>query len=85
MHEGAPVVTKLRWHATLPLVYTAATDGVIRLWDARSGALLQALTGHEDMVLDFALHCGGGGADVVLTGSDDGKAKVFVVDVVQQA
>lgn len=80
VHEGGPGVVKLRWHATLPLIYTAATDGVVRVWDARSGVLLLALTGHEDMILDFALYCGEDGVDVVLTGSDDGKAKVFYVN-----
>jgi len=77
VHEGMPGVVKLKWHATLPLIYTAATDGVVRVWDARSGGLMLALTGHEDMILDFALHCGDDGMDVILTGSDDGKAKVF--------
>lgn len=45
-HDGGGVV-KLIWHDTAPLVYTACTDGVVRLWDARSGEMLQALTGHE--------------------------------------
>jgi len=81
VHPGLPGVTKLQWHASLPLIYTAATDGVLRLWDARSGALLQAMTGHEDMILDFAVHSADGHMDVVLTGSDDGTAKVFWVDV----
>ncbi len=83
-HEGGAGVTKLRWHTRLPLVYTAATDGAIRLWDARSGALLQTLTGHDDMVVDFALACGegpGGKGDVLLTGSDDGTAKVWYVNL----
>jgi WD40 repeat protein len=40
-------VSKLAWHDSAPLVYTASTDGVIRLWDARSGELLYSLTGHE--------------------------------------
>lgn len=81
-HPDGAGVTKLRWHARLPLVYTAGTDGALRLWDARSGVLLQTLTGHEDMVVDFALACGEGSrGDVVLTGSDDGTAKVFYVQM----
>jgi angio-associated migratory cell protein len=83
-HEGGAGVTKLQWHVRLPLVYTAATDGALRLWDARSGALLQTLTGHEDMVVDFALACGegpGGRGDVLVTGSDDNTAKVWCVNL----
>ena len=81
--EAAGVV-KLRWHRHLPLIYTAATDGAVRLWDARSGALLQTLTGHEDMILDFDVafgEPGSGRGDVILTGADDGKAKVFYVNL----
>jgi angio-associated migratory cell protein len=44
-HDGG--VVKLQWHDTLPLVYTACTDGVVRLWEARSGAVIYSLTGHE--------------------------------------
>jgi WD40 repeat protein len=133
-HDGG--IVRLRWHDWLPLVYTACTDGVVRLWDARSGHCLYELTGHQvrtttttttmttvylhihtyihtasqpasqpasphittlaadllrllglctwqDMVLDVAVLCrpAAEGGDVVLTGSDDGKAKVFSVSL----
>lgn len=44
-HEGG--IVRLKWHDWLPLVYTACTDGVVRLWDARSGQCLYQLTGHQ--------------------------------------
>ena len=56
VHDGG--VVKLAWHDTAPLVYTACTDGIIRVWDARSGEMLQALTGHEvSLSLSMYLRC----------------------------
>jgi WD40 repeat protein len=37
-------ITQLAWHDTLPIVFTATTTGVIRLWDARNGALVTSRT-----------------------------------------
>lgn len=44
-HDGG--IVRLEWHDWLPLVYTACTDGVVRLWDARSGQCLSELSGHQ--------------------------------------
>jgi ribosome assembly protein SQT1 len=89
-HEDS--VVALKWHATLPVVVTACLDRIIRIWDARSGACVQEFTGHRDIVtnLDFRQQpvvTDSNGVkstatgDVVVSVSDDGTAKVFVVDV----
>jgi len=73
-------ITRLQWHPTLPLVYTSASDGVIRVWDARNGALVIALTGHSDMINDLAVETVGDNA-ILVTGSDDNSVRVFEVDI----
>eukprot|EP00770_Monocercomonoides_exilis_P003189 MONOS_3168.1-p1 / transcript=MONOS_3168.1 / gene=MONOS_3168 / organism=Monocercomonoides_exilis_PA203 / gene_product=WD repeat protein / transcript_product=WD repeat protein / location=Mono_scaffold00072:77390-78756(-) / protein_length=402 / sequence_SO=supercontig / SO=protein_coding / is_pseudo=false len=45
------VVTAMHFHSTLPLLFTACCDGIVRLWDVRSGELLNSFTGHSDAVL----------------------------------
>ncbi|CAM9428813.1 unnamed protein product [Phaeothamnion confervicola] len=78
-------VTKLRWHPTTPLLFTSCADGIVRLWDARTGSIAREYTGHRDMVLDFEL-CGAAGTSGAAAGaaprwlvsvSDDHTAKVF--------
>lgn len=48
-------VIALAWHSTRPAVVTASLDRCIRIWDARSGTLTIELTGHTNIVTNFAL------------------------------
>eukprot|EP00903_Cladosiphon_okamuranus_P018037 g16599.t1 len=48
-------VTRLEWHPSAPLVFTACADGNIRAWDARTGVCTSLFTGHTDMILDMRL------------------------------
>jgi ribosome assembly protein SQT1 len=56
------------------LALTGGLDGVVRAWDARTGACVRALTGHAKGVQAVAFSPDGA---LVLSGSDDGTAKVF--------
>jgi ribosome assembly protein SQT1 len=79
-------LTSLRWHTSLPLVFTASSSGVVYLWDARNGRLLHSLTGHTDVINDMDVQfvdvegCPGGTA-IVTTASDDKTIRIFEVDV----
>lgn len=55
-------------------VFTAALDGVVRLWDMRSGECLRQWCGHAEAILDMKVSNDG---KTILTSSDDGTAKVF--------
>lgn len=78
----APGITRLIWHPTLPLVFTASTDGIVRLWDARTGNCIQTLTGgHVDIINDMDVSYAANGNATVLTGSDDGIVRMFQVNV----
>ncbi len=57
--------------------FTAALDGIIRLWDIRSGECLKEWHGHTDTILDLKISRNGG---KIITSSDDGTAKVFKTD-----
>eukprot|EP00603_Paraphysomonas_imperforata_P011762 CAMPEP_0114469584 /NCGR_PEP_ID=MMETSP0104-20121206/10799_1 /TAXON_ID=37642 ORGANISM="Paraphysomonas imperforata, Strain PA2" /NCGR_SAMPLE_ID=MMETSP0104 /ASSEMBLY_ACC=CAM_ASM_000202 /LENGTH=476 /DNA_ID=CAMNT_0001643257 /DNA_START=22 /DNA_END=1452 /DNA_ORIENTATION=+ len=85
-------VVALKWHATLPVVVTACLDRKVRIWDARSGACMQEFTGHRDIItnLDFCQQpvvsndkgqMSTVQGDVIVSVSDDGTAKVFVVNL----
>lgn len=88
VHGGG--VVALAWHSTLPLVATAALDNVVRVWDARNGALLLELTGHNDLVTSIEMvpvtaenrvdGCGDA-TDMIISVSDDKTARVFMVNV----
>ena len=60
--------------ARTPLVATGGLDGVVRAWDARTGECVRALTGHAKGVQAVAWSPDG---NLILSGSDDGTAKVF--------
>ena len=80
--NDAPVtggVIAIKFHSTLPIVYAASTDGCVRVWDIRSGQCIDEFTGHEDMILSMdILEDQDRKESIILTGSDDGTAKVFV-------
>jgi len=46
-------VVKICWCHSMPLLYTACLDGVVRLWDARNGDTVRAWEGHSDHLLDL--------------------------------
>lgn len=81
--EETAGITRLKWHPTLPLIFTATTDGIIRLWDARTGQCLITLTGgHSDIINDLDVYFDTNDKDVIVAaGSDDGKIRLFRVDV----
>merc|ERR1712137_148071 len=75
-------VTRLRWHPTLPFVFTACSDGTVRVWDARNGTIVHTLTGHADMI--NAIDCNfvsNSGVSLIVSGSDDNTVRLFEVDV----
>ncbi|KAJ8920763.1 hypothetical protein NQ315_004903 [Exocentrus adspersus] len=69
-------VTVLKW-GTNGKIFIGATDGAIYVCDVKSGTLLKTLTGHRTDILSISVFpCG----DKILTTSDDGTAKIFVVE-----
>lgn len=74
-------ITRLRWHPTLPLVFTTSISGKIRLWDARTGGLLTTLTGHTDVINEVDFFFPENGSAVIVSGGDDKTVRVFEVDV----
>lgn len=91
---GGGGITKLVWHPTIPLIFVAYTDGIVRLWDARNGRLVHSLTGggnssidnDDNQINDFSVRfvdvgSGSAGSAVVVTANDNGTVKVFKVDV----
>ena len=75
-------ITRLQWHPTLPLVFTASSNGFIRIWEARNGNLVSALTGKSDVINDLSVvSLDNGQKAVIVSGSDDNTVRVFEIDV----
>ncbi|GFR46469.1 hypothetical protein Agub_g8045, partial [Astrephomene gubernaculifera] len=74
--EHPSSITRMCWHPTEPLVFTACLDGASRCWDLRTGSCVRTYGGHEDAVQDICLSPDG---SMLLTGADDGTARVFKV------
>lgn len=74
-------ITRLRWHTSLPLCFTASTSGVIRLWDARNGSLLSSLTGHADVINDLNVCFADEARALICTASDDKTVRLFELDI----
>ena len=74
-HGGHGVVT-FAWIPGQPLLLSAAVDGCLRLWDARTGVLVggSERQGHTDTILDLSLSADG---SMAVTGSEDGTARVW--------
>lgn len=70
------VVTRTAWHPTQPLVFTACLDGVARCWDLRTGTAVKQFHGHTAGIQDICLSPDG---SMILTGSDDNTARVFML------
>ena len=84
-------VVALKWVGSHPVVCTASLDLQLRLWDARSGIMLQTLTGHMAMVTNIYTALVEAGqredlnrsdvTDVLVSCSDDNTVKVFLLNV----
>ena len=63
-------------------MYSCTVEGLLYIWDARTGQLLKTLAGHTDMILDVALVpvVEGNTVAELLTASDDESVRLFRVD-----
>lgn len=75
-------VIKLLWHPTQQIVYACTVEGLVYVWDARTGQLLKTLAGHTDMVLDmtFVPAFASNSVAGLLTASDDESVRLYQVD-----
>lgn len=72
-HSGG--VSKILWDHNSPhILFTAGLDGVLALFDARSGQLMNAKRGHFDHILDLSVSRD---STLALTASEDKSCRIF--------
>lgn len=71
-HESG--IVHLQWEESSSVVSTCCLDGVLRLWDARSGNIVSEYRGHTAEILNFTINRE---ASLAVTASGDNQAKVF--------
>eukprot|EP00180_Rhodochaete_pulchella_P000513 Plantae.Rhodophyta-Rhodochaete_pulchella.ctg1366.p1 GENE.Plantae.Rhodophyta-Rhodochaete_pulchella.ctg1366~~Plantae.Rhodophyta-Rhodochaete_pulchella.ctg1366.p1 ORF type:complete len:447 (+),score=49.68 Plantae.Rhodophyta-Rhodochaete_pulchella.ctg1366:27-1343(+) len=62
------------WHPQLPLIASGSKDSLIKVWDARSGAILTTLHGHKNTITKVKWNKNG---NWLLTGSRDQMIKLY--------
>lgn len=66
-------VSKLSWSPNSNhLLFAAGLDGILRIYDGRSGQLYDTKCGHSDQILDFCVS-----QERILTASEDNTCRVF--------
>lgn len=49
-------IVNLQWEESSSVVATCCLDGVLRLWDARSGGIVSEYCGHAAEILNFTVN-----------------------------
>lgn len=75
-HQFRSSINHLTWHPNLPILFTCHTDGVARIFDAKSGNIIKELKGHRKCCLNMALSKDG---SMLMTCSEDKTARIFDV------
>ncbi|WP_257458353.1 WD40 domain-containing protein [Archangium lipolyticum] len=74
LHTRGGAVAHLAWSPDRRRLASGASDGTVRVWDARSGELLHRLEGHSDRVRTVAYAPDG---SRLASGSNDGTVRVW--------
>lgn len=71
-HEG--VISKVLWHPSKPVLFSASSEGSIAVWNVLLGQKICQFTGHEAFITDMCL---AGGLSFVASTSGDGTIRLF--------
>jgi ribosome assembly protein SQT1 len=72
--KHAEAFTKILWNPKQPFLVGASVDGLLQVWDGRTGELLKTFKGHQNSILDFDIRADG---LIAVTAGDDGVSLVF--------
>jgi len=75
-HDGG-VVKVLCLPSRQNLIFSASLDSFLRVWDARSGALVHKMEGHTNQLLDFEVVPLDTGRLQIVSGSEDQSVRVW--------
>uniref|UniRef100_A0A1B6IUN7 Uncharacterized protein n=1 Tax=Homalodisca liturata TaxID=320908 RepID=A0A1B6IUN7_9HEMI len=69
-------ICRVVWDRNSSVVFVGSLDGIIRLYDARSGKQQSQLRGHKETILDLFLSKDG---NTLISASDDATSRIFAV------
>ncbi|CAK5275041.1 unnamed protein product [Mycena citricolor] len=73
-------ITDLQWSLTSPAIYTVSADHTLVATDVTTGQRLRKIRAHKEIVNSVDRVVAGSGAELVVTGSDDGVVRVWDAD-----
>jgi len=76
-HAKAPILD-LQWSLFSPILYTISADHTLSMTDVTNGQRVRKIRAHREIInsIDRTM-AGGGGTELVATGSDDGTVKIW--------
>ena len=76
-HKGA--ILDLQWSRDPAVLFSASADAAAASWDVETGQRIRRHYGHDDVI--NTLEVNKQGAEILLTGSDDGTVGVWLISL----
>merc|ERR1712232_159209 len=78
------IITRMKWHKTLPIIFTCTNVGNVYVWDARSGNLLKMYSTRYNICIndmDIWFDNVNENRITLVIGSDDCIVRIFCIDL----
>jgi len=73
------IITRMKWHANLPILFTTGNNGNVYIWDGRNGGLLKMFTTANSCINDLDVWFDGSKV-LICVGCDDCFIRFFYLD-----
>jgi len=77
--EESVIITRMKWHKNLPILFTTGNNGNVYIWDGRNGTLLKMFTTSTACINDLDVWFDGNKV-LICVGCDDCFVRFFYFD-----